>query len=80
VEESHPRARGDTEEPIGRPPANRLKHDLEDQVGNVVSGQQPPPIFRPERASPQGYQGLKRLVNSAILAETEPGMFAQPRL
>ena len=41
-------------------PGARLKIDLEDHGVTGVSGQQPHPIFRPERASPQGYQGLKR--------------------
>ena len=40
-------------------PGARLKIDLEDHGVTGVSGQQPHPIFRPERASPQGYQGLK---------------------
>jgi hypothetical protein len=40
-------------------PGTRLKIDLEDHGVVGVSGQQPHPIFRPERASPQGYQGLK---------------------
>ena len=37
----------------------RLKIDLEDHGVVGVSGQRPHPIFRPERAAPQGYQGLK---------------------
>jgi hypothetical protein len=32
--------------------------DLEDQGEDGVSGQRPPPIFRPERASPRGRQRL----------------------
>jgi hypothetical protein len=40
-------------------PGTRLKIDLEDHGVTGVSEQQPHPIFRPERASPQGYQGLK---------------------
>jgi hypothetical protein len=40
-------------------PGTRLKIDLEDHGVVGVSGQRPHPIFRPERASPQGYQGLK---------------------
>lgn len=39
-------------------PGTRLKIDLEDHGLVGGSGQQPHPIFRPERASPQGYQGL----------------------
>ena len=39
-------------------PGTRLKIDLEDHGVTGVS-RQPHPIFRPERASPQGYQGLK---------------------
>jgi hypothetical protein len=39
-------------------PGTRLKIDLEDHGVFGVSGQQPHSIFRPERASPQGYQGL----------------------
>src|SRR5215471_6450789 len=35
-------------------PGTRLKIDLEDHGVNGLSGQQPHPIFRPERASPQG--------------------------
>jgi hypothetical protein len=35
-------------------PGTRLKIDLEDHGVTGVSGQQPHPIFRPERASPQG--------------------------
>jgi hypothetical protein len=38
-------------------PSTRLKIDLEDHGEIGVSGQQPHPIFRPERASPQGYHG-----------------------
>ncbi len=38
----------------GLAPRTRLINDLEDQGSDGVSGQQPPPIFRPERASPQG--------------------------
>jgi hypothetical protein len=34
-------------------PRTRLINDLEDQGSDGVSGQQPLPIFRPERASPQ---------------------------
>jgi hypothetical protein len=41
-------------------PGTRLKNDLEDHGVTGVSRQQPHPIFRPERASPQGYQRLKR--------------------
>ena len=59
MEESDPRARSDTEGPERLAPGTRLKNDLEDQGVNGVSGQQPHPIFRPERASPQGYQRLK---------------------
>jgi hypothetical protein len=40
-------------------PGTRLKIDLEDHGVTGVSEQRPHPIFRPERASPQGYQGLK---------------------
>lgn len=40
-------------------PGTRLKIDLEDHGVIGVSGQQPHPIFRPERVSPQGYQVLK---------------------
>ena len=40
-------------------PSIRLKIDLEDHGVVGVSGQQPHPNFRPERASPPGYQGLK---------------------
>jgi hypothetical protein len=40
-------------------PSTRLKIDLEDHGVTGVSGQQQHPMFRPERASPQGYQGLK---------------------
>ena len=46
-------------------PGARLKTDLEDHGVTGVSGQQPHPIFRPERASPQGYQGLKRKVGGS---------------
>src|SRR6516165_8101199 len=38
-------------------PSTRLKIDLEDHGVIGVSGQQPHPIFRPERASPQGPRG-----------------------
>jgi len=38
----------------GLAPSTRLINDLEDHGLDGVSGQQPPPIFRPERASPQG--------------------------
>lgn len=38
----------------GLAPGTRLINDLENQDAYGVSGQQPPPIFRPERASPQG--------------------------
>jgi hypothetical protein len=41
-------------------PGTRLINDLEDQDVYGVSGQQPPPIFRPERASPQVNQWLIR--------------------
>ena len=34
-------------------PRTRLINDLQDQGLDGVTGQQPPPIFRPERASPQ---------------------------
>jgi hypothetical protein len=40
-------------------PSTRLKNDLEGQGIVGVSGQQPHPIFRPERASPKGHQRLK---------------------
>jgi hypothetical protein len=40
-------------------PGTRLKIGLEDHGVTGVSGQQPPPIFRPERASPQGYRRLR---------------------
>src|SRR5215470_9129837 len=38
-------------------PSTRLKIDLEDHGVIGVSRQQPHPIFRPERASPQGTKG-----------------------
>ena len=41
-------------------PSTRLINDLEDQGSDGVSGQQPPPIFRPERASPQGIRGADK--------------------
>src|SRR5215468_3453115 len=41
-------------------PTTRLINDLEDHSLNGVSGQQPHPIFRPERASPQGLPRLIR--------------------
>jgi hypothetical protein len=43
----------------GLAPSTRLKIDLEDQGVIGVSGQQPHPIFRPERALPKGTRGLK---------------------
>ena len=45
-------------------PRTRLKTDLGDHGVVGVSGQQPHPIFRPERASPQGISGLKRGMSS----------------
>src|SRR5580704_6926184 len=47
-------------------PSARLKIDLEDHGVIGVSGQQPPPIFRPERASPQAYQRLRRDVGDRL--------------
>jgi hypothetical protein len=47
-------------------PGTRLKIDLEDHGQIGVSRQQPPPIFRPERASPQGYLGLKSRLSAAF--------------
>src|SRR5262249_30454285 len=41
-------------------PSTWLINDLEDHSLNGVSGQQPHPIFRPERASPQGIPRLIR--------------------
>jgi hypothetical protein len=49
-------------------PSTRLKIDLEDHGVVGVNGRRPHPIFRPERASPQGYQGLKS------------GRYAQPSM
>jgi hypothetical protein len=57
-------------------PGTRLINDLEDQAVYGVSGQQPPPIFRPERASPQVNQWLirKRSPRSGLQkAATETG-------
>jgi hypothetical protein len=42
-------------------PSTRLINDLDDHGSNGVSGQQPDPIFRPERASPQGIPRLIRM-------------------
>ena len=53
-------------------PGTRLKIDLEDHGVIGVSGQQPPPIFRPERASPQGYQGTEKLI-AATCAKQDIG-------
>jgi hypothetical protein len=38
----------------GLAPGTRLINDLEGHGPDGISRQQPPPIFRPERASPQG--------------------------
>ena len=59
-------------------PGTRLKIDLEDHGVTGLSGQQPHPIFRPERASPQGYQRLIserfRAHPQAAIIESMPGM------
>jgi len=72
-------------------PGTRLINDLEDQDVYGVSGQQPPPIFRSERASPQVNQWLirKRSVvqvhpgppgHSAVLARDPDACPADPYL
>jgi len=57
-------------------PSTRLINDLEDHSLNGVSGQQPHPIFRPERASPQGIPRLirKRSDGKALQVGTLPAV------
>ena len=58
----------------GLAPSTRLINDLEDQGSDGVSGQQPPPIFRPERASPQGIPRADKepIARSALGDERAP--------
>jgi hypothetical protein len=60
MEKSDPRARSDTERPVSWLPAPGLETTSTIKVVGV-SGRRPPPIFRPEPASAQGYQWLGRL-------------------
>src|SRR5262249_59928231 len=54
-------------------PSTRLINDLQDHSLNGVSGQQPDPIFRPERASPQGTPRLIRKRSVVQVHVAPPG-------
>src|SRR5215471_11813134 len=58
-------------------PSTRLINDLEDHGLNGVSGQQPDPIFLPERTSPQGIPRLIRM-RSVVQVHLGPPR-SQPR-